>query len=90
MQILHPNHHHEHIITGDLWVITNSKIIGEGQSYREPRTTYSKRCKDSIIDGLDSLVKGKMSPKRNKTKQSLEFWRSTISEKVCKKIKLKN
>lgn len=33
-QILHTNHYHEHIITGDLWTITNSKIIGEGQSYR--------------------------------------------------------
>ena len=73
------------IITRDPWIITNSKIIGEGQSYREPRNIYWKQSKDNIIDGFDSLVKGKMSPDWKITKQSLKPWKFTGSEKVDKK-----
>ena len=51
------NHHHGHIITGNLWINTNSKlrnIIGKGLHYRKLRTIS---WKDNIIDGLDSLIK---------------------------------
>lgn len=57
------NHHHEHVIPGDLRIITNLKIrntTSKGPYYKEPTTSNWKRCKDNIMDGLDILVKGKI------------------------------
>ena len=57
------NHHHEHVIPGDLRIITNLKIrntTSKDPYCKEPTTSNWKRCKDNIMDGLDILVKGKI------------------------------
>lgn len=56
-----------------------SKTISKGLNYKESRTFNLKRCKDNVIDGLDNLIKGKISYNRNKTEQPLTPWHSLIS-----------
>ena len=71
-------------ITGNLRIITNSrlwKMISEGLNYGELRTFNLKRCKGKVIDGLDKLIKGKISSDRNITEKSLTPSHSLILEK---------
>lgn len=70
----------------DLRINANSKIrniISKDLNNRKLRTI---NCKDNIIDGLDSLIKGKLSSNRNMTEQSLTPWKSTILEEDYQKF----
>ena len=47
---------------GDLWIIKNKhhKIICKGPNYREPKTKNWRKNKESIVEGLENLNKGKL------------------------------
>ena len=66
--------HYGHIITGDLRIIENKKlckIISKGPNYREPNTINWKKSKESIVESLDNLTKGKLLSDKNISEKSL-------------------
>ena len=47
--------HHKHIVSGDLRIITNSKLrklISKGPNYREPKMQNYRKCKESIESAI--------------------------------------
>ena len=66
--------HYGHIITGDLRITENKKlckIISKGPNYREPNTINWKKSKESIVEGLDNLIKGKLLSNKNISEKCL-------------------
>ena len=66
--------HYGHIITGDLRIIENKKlckIISKGPNYREPNNINWKKSKESIVEGLDNLIKGKLLSNKNISEKCL-------------------
>ena len=50
---------HDHIITGDLRMITNTKLksfISKVPTYREPNTTNYSKCKIAIDSSIDNCI----------------------------------
>ena len=57
------NNHHEHVITVDLRIIENKNLcntISKGPNYRESKTVNREKSKESIVEGLDNLIKKKL------------------------------
>ena len=53
------DNHHGHIITGDLKVVTDSKLrnlLSKGPSHREPVTLNFDKAKEEILSGIKLLV----------------------------------
>ena len=79
------NHHHGHIIPRDLQIIENKKlgnILSKGPNSREPKTISWKKSKESIAEGLDNLIKGKLLYDKMISEESLILWQSAILAKV--------
>ena len=53
------NPDHKHIVTGDLRLITNSKLrklLSKGPNYREPKMLNYRKCKQSIESSLTAAI----------------------------------
>ena len=62
------------------------KIISKGSTYREPRITNWKKSKESVVEGLDNLIKEKLLSDKKISEESLITWQFAILTKVDKKI----
>ena len=54
------NENHGHVLTGDLRIITNSKLrklVSKGPNFREAMSINWNKCKREIEIGLDSSIK---------------------------------
>ena len=82
--------HHQHIVSGDLRIITNQKLrklFSKGPNYREPRMLNYNKCKiaieSSLISSIDDLaVKYKLPA------QSFSAWKNKILELVENRIRI--
>ena len=86
--IKHLNHHHGHIITEDLQTIENRKlrnIISRRPNYMEPKTINWTKSKESIMEGLDNLIKGKLFSAKKISEESLIPWKSVSLTKIDQK-----
>ena len=81
--------HHKHILTGDLRIIENlhlRQLIQKGPNYREARQINWKKCRDTIVTGLDTCS-DKMIVGRNIPGEQMTPWKNEILKKVDKKIR---
>ena len=80
--------HHNHILTGDLNIISESKLrglIAKGPKYREPLPFSLDKAKAEILLGLDKCI----DTWCNKTKSSeavFQDWKGTIASKIDQRI----
>ena len=75
------DYHHEHIITGDVRIVGNSKLgklLSKGPNYWEPRTTNFNKAFAETTTGLDNCIKNPVS----KTKYNFDQWKKMILEKI--------
>ena len=70
--------HHNHIISGDLRIINNSKLrklFSKGPNYREPTTLNYRKCRQSIESALTSSIDS-LAVKYDLPKESFSAWKS--------------
>lgn len=82
--------HHRHIVSGDLRIITNSKLrklFSKGPNYREPTTLNYQKCKQSIESSLLSAI-SRLTVKYNLPEDSFLLWKSKILELVESRVKV--
>ncbi len=82
--------HSGHIITGDLSIITNSKLrdlISKGPKYREPRKVLWDKNKEIIFNAVDSYAKS-WAKRENASVSVLDDWirmvRHLVNERIHK------
>ena len=83
------NPHHKHIVTGDLRLITNSKLrklLSKGPNYREPKMLNYRKCKLSIESSLTAAI-DTLAEKYNVPVNSLLAWKNKILELVENRIR---
>ena len=76
-------------LSGDLQIIKYKvlrKIISVRPNYNEPKAINWKKSKESIAEGLDNLIKGKLLYDKKFPEESLIAWKSAILKKVDQKI----
>ena len=84
--------HHQHIVTGDLRLVSNSalrKIFSKGPKYRESKTINLSKAKECIITGLEECV-DKFCDKYGINKSVFSEWISNIKIKIDRKIESLN
>ena len=80
--------HHRHIVSGDLRIITNTKLrklFSKGPNYREPTTLNYRKCKQSIETSLSSSISS-LATKYNLSIQSFLAWKTKILELVDRRV----
>ena len=83
---IHCDQNHGHIITGNLQIIKNAKLrklFTKGPNFREPRTINWRKCRESIVDGLNECI-ASISTRINDN--ALGDWKATVLRKVDEKI----
>ena len=76
---------HKHIITGDLRIITNTKLrklISRGPNYREPRTINWKHCQKEIETGIELYINKVCLANKTLNKSHLALWKLKLIEDV--------
>ena len=71
---------HQHIVTGDLRIIENSKLrklISKGPNYREPKTLNYNKCITFLESALNSSIVALLD-KYKLPNGSLDVWKNTI------------
>ncbi len=85
--------HHNHILTGDLRIVENSKLrqlLTKGPNFREPQTINYGKCQTIINESLDSYITN-LASKTNHTEEQLRIWNQAVKQKVSENIRnLKN
>ena len=85
--------HHNHIVTGDLRIVENSKLrqlLTKGPNFREPQTINYGKCQTIINESLDSYITN-LASKTNHTEEQLRIWNQAVKQKVSENIRnLKN
>ena len=82
------NQHHNHIITGNLDIVTDPRLrhlISKGPKYRENNQFSCIKAKEEIMKGIDSCIESW----RNKVGTSLgdfKDWKNAISFKIDERI----
>ena len=79
---------HNHIITGDLSIISNSllrNLISKGPNFREPAKVDFDVARGAILDGLSTFLET-LSEVKKKPKMSFALWQDKIMEVVDAKI----
>ena len=79
---------HQHIITGDLRVISNQKLrklFTKGPNYREPKTINYHKAKQSIEQSL-SISIDKIAKRYNLEVQHFLSWKSKILQLVDQRV----
>ncbi len=82
------NRDHNHIITGNLDIVTDSKLRGllaKGPKYREPLPFSYIKARAEIVVGLDNSINA-WSDKYKVPKSSFLEWKNTILSKIDDKI----
>ena len=85
------NHHHGYNLTRDLRGIENKKLYkikSKGPNYREPKAVNREKSKESISQGLDSLIKGKLLSDKKIPEESLIPCKSAVIRLTKKNSKL--
>ena len=81
--------HHKHIVSGDLRIITNTKLrklFSKGPNYREPTTLNYSKCKQSIESSLTSSISN-LASKYDLSVESFSAWKMKILELVDDRVK---
>ena len=84
------DHHHGHVITGDLRIVKDNKLrklLSKGPKYRETTTLNFGKCKEVIVNGIRECV-SKLSAKYAIEITIFDDWVQTISHLVDNKIEL--
>ena len=79
---------HNHILTGDLNIISDSKLkalITKGPKYREPLPFSFDKAKSEIILGLDTCIDTWCS-KTKFSKSLFQEWKNTIISKIDERV----
>ena len=79
---------HNHILTGDLNIVSDSKLrglIAKGPKYREPLPFSFDKAKAEILLGLDNCIET-WSSKTKLSNVLFQDWKSTIAAKIDKRI----
>ena len=82
--------HHKHIVSGDLRIITNSKLrklISKGPNYREPKMQNYRKCKESIESAITVSIES-LATKYGLPVQSFFEWKSKILELVDDRVRI--
>ncbi len=82
--------HHKHIVSGDLRIISNTKlrkIISKGPNYREPKMLNYQKCKKSIESSVTSAI-DTLAAKYSVSVESFLAWKDKILELVENKIRI--
>ena len=82
------NHDHNHIITGNLEIVTDSKLrnlIAKGPKFREPGQFSYEKAKDEILKGIDNCIKS-WSNKTGITLDVFRDWKEKIKLKIDDRI----
>ena len=82
------DNHHGHILTGNLSIVTNSKLrklLSKGPKYREPVYICWDKAKKEITEGLDNYI-DKLATDKGVTKMYFMEWRHFILDLVDNKI----
>ena len=84
--------HHNHIVSGDLRIIDNSKLrklFSKGPNYREPKMLNYRKCKQSIESSISSSITS-LATKYSVDVESFSAWKSKILELVENRIRILN
>ena len=79
---------HGHILTGDLRILKNPhlrKLISKGPNYREPKNINLNKCRESILNGINSFI-DTTSAKINEDNTSFTLWKDEVIGMVEAKI----
>ena len=82
------NPDHNHILTGDLNIISDPKLrglIAKGPKYREPIPFSCNKAKDEILLGMESCI-DKWSGKYNLSKATFQDWKGSVTTKIDERI----
>ena len=78
------NHDHNHIITGDLGIITNPKLrnlFSKGPKFREPVEFSCEKAKEAIVKGIQECIQS-WSKRTNKPLAVFQEWMDMIKQKI--------
>ena len=84
--------HHKHIVSGDLRIISNTKLrklFSKGPNYREPKMLNYRKCKQSIESSIESSIHN-LATKYSLDVESFLEWKKKILELVENRIKILN
>ena len=79
---------HNHVVTGDLRIITNSKLrklLSKGPNFRENKFINYERCFTSVVTALDALIEN-LTGKYNLPADSFHAWHNEIVKNVRSKV----
>ena len=82
--------HHGHIVSGDLRIVTNTKLrklLSKGPNYREPSTINYRKCLQSIESSITSSISS-LATKYNLSETTFLSWKSKILDLVEKRINI--
>ena len=71
-----------YILTGDLRFLENQKLrklISKGPNYREPRNINWNKCREVILNGLDSFIDS-TSVKLDEKNENFIPWKNEVIE----------
>ena len=80
--------YHQHIVTGDLSIVENSKLrklFSKGPNYREKKTLNYSKCSKEINFSLNECA-SKLASKCNQDISLFDHWISLIRQKVSNRI----
>ena len=81
--------HHQHVITGDLRVVSNQKLrklLTKGPNYREARTLNYNKCKKEIAASLGVTIDG-LAVKYGVNKSDFDAWKKNILQQVDQRVR---
>ena len=81
---------HDHIITGDLRLIENSKLrslLSKGPNYREPANVSYNKCLEEIKNAIDVCAQDIIA-KNHLDNDRLNNWKNAVVDKVKQKINM--
>ena len=84
------NPHHKHIVSGDLRIISNTKLrklISKGPNYREPKMLDFRKCKKSIETSITSSIHN-LASKYDLPVESFSAWKTKILELVEDRVRI--
>ena len=80
--------HHNHVVSGDLRIVKNSKLrklLTRGPKYREPTPLDWGKARDEIVDGVNKCVSNWCN-KKGIDESVLQEWVSKVMQSVDTKI----
>ena len=80
---------HQHIITGDLRIVSNQKLcklLSKGPNYREKRTLNFSKCVKNISQALEDCINN-LSHKYKLNKENFANWKRQIIDQILAKVR---